>query len=224
MRFDIITCLPNLLQSPFDHSIIKRAIEKGLVRVHIHNLRDYGMGTYQQIDDKAYGGQAGMVLMIEPIVNCIEALQKNIVYDEIVYMSPDGVPYKQKIANELSLKKNLLILCGHYKGIDDRIRKHFITREISIGDYVISGGELAAAVVVDSIVRLLPGALNDATSALTDSFQNNLIAPPVYSRPANFKGLKVPEVLLSGHAANIQAWEEEQALIRTKHRAYNPLQ
>lgn len=221
MRFDIITCLPSLLKSPFDHSIIKRAIERGFVSVHVHNLREYGMGKYKQIDDRAYGGQAGMVLMIEPIVNCIEALQKDVVYDEILYMSPDGVPYKQKTANELSLKKNLLILCGHYKGIDHRIRKHFITREISIGDYVISGGELAAAVVVDSIVRLLPGALNDATSALTDSFQNNLIAPPVYTRPASFKGLKVPEILLSGHAAHIQAWEEEQALIRTEDRENN---
>lgn len=218
MRIDIITCLPDLLHSPFSHSIIKRAVEKNLVGVHIHNLRDYGIGTHKQVDDKAYGGQAGMVLMVAPIVHCIEAMQKQRTYDEVIYMAPDGLPYTQKLANDLSLKKNLLILCGHYKGIDERVRTHFITREISIGDYVLSGGELAAAVVVDSLVRLLPGVLNNATSALTDSFQDNLIAPPIYSRPADFRGLKVPEVLRSGHAARIKGWCSEQALLRTQAR------
>ncbi|MEM7174036.1 MAG: tRNA (guanosine(37)-N1)-methyltransferase TrmD [Bacteroidota bacterium] len=216
MHIDIITCLPDLLTSPFSHSIVKRAIEKKLVTICIHNLRDYGIGKHKQIDDKPYGGQAGMVLMIEPIVNCINSLQKNRTYDEVIYMSPDGEKYNQPLANTLSLKKKLLILCGHYKGIDERVRTHFITREISIGDYVISGGELAATVVVDSLVRLLPGVLNDSTSALTDSFQNNLIAPPVYTRPANFKNLKVPEVLLSGHAKHIEEWAMAKAIERTK--------
>ena len=219
MRIDIITCVPQLLESPFSHSIIKRAIEKELVTLRIHDLRDYGIGKHKKVDDRAYGGSAGMVLMIEPIVKYIENLQKEVKYDEIIYMAPDGATFTQQMANELSLKKNLLILCGHYKGIDERVRTHFITREISIGNYVLSGGELPASVVVDSIVRLLPRVLSDTTSALTDSFQDGFIAPPVYSRPANFRGLKVPDVLLSGNAANIKAWCVEQTMMRTnKHK------
>lgn len=218
MRIDIITVLPELLESPFDHSILKRAQTKGLVEVHVHNLRDYSTNKQHSVDDYAYGGGAGMVLQIEPIAACIEQLQSERSYDEVIYMTPDGATLQQGMANELSLKENLLILCGHYKGVDERIREHYITREISIGDYVLSGGELAAAVLADSIIRLLPGVLNDETSALSDSFQDNLLAPPVYSRPAEFKGWKVPEVLLSGHAGKIEEWRHNKAFERTEAR------
>lgn len=218
MRIDIITVLPELLKSPFDASILKRAIEKGLVEVHLHNLRDFSIGNYNQVDDYQFGGGAGMVLMIEPIDKCITSLQQEREYDEIIYMTPDGDTLNQKISNNLSLKGNLIILCGHYKGVDQRVRDKFITREISIGDFVLSGGELAAAVLADSIIRLLPGVLNDETSALTDTFQDNLLAPPVYTRPAAYKGMQVPEVLLSGNFPKIEVWREEQALIRTKER------
>lgn len=219
MRIDIITVLPELLKSPFEASILKRAIEKGLVEVHLHNLRDYSKGNYKQVDDYQFGGGAGMVLMIEPIDKCISKLRKERDYDEIIYMTPDGNTLNQGMANELSLKQNLIILCGHYKGVDQRVRDLFATREISIGDYVLSGGELAAAVLCDSIIRLLPGVLNDETSALTDTFQDNLLAPPVYTRPSNYKGLQVPEILLSGDFPKIEKWREEQALeLTTKKR------
>lgn len=218
MRIDIITVLPELLESPFGHSILKRAQSKGLVEVHVHNLRDYSTNKHRAVDDYAFGGGAGMVLQIEPIARCIEDLQSQRSYDEIIYMTPDGKTLEQGMANELSLKKNLMILCGHYKGVDERVREHFITREISIGDYVLSGGELAAAVLADSIIRLLPGVLNDETSALSDSFQDNLLAPPVYTRPAEYKGMKVPDVLLSGHAGKIEEWRHQKALERTKAR------
>ena len=218
MRIDIITVLPRLLDSPFSHSILKRAQDKGLVEVVVHDLRDYSTNKQKSVDDYAYGGGAGMVLQIEPIARCIETLQAKRRYDEIIYMSPDGQTLNQGIANKLSLQQNLLILCGHYKGVDERVRQHFITREISIGDYVLSGGELAAAVLADSIIRLLPGVLNDETSALSDSFQDGLLAPPVYSRPAEFRGWKVPEVLLSGHEGRIEAWRHEQAVARTQER------
>ncbi|MFP4089942.1 MAG: tRNA (guanosine(37)-N1)-methyltransferase TrmD [Cyclobacteriaceae bacterium] len=218
MRIDIITCLPSLLESPFSHSILKRAQQKGLVEVVVHDLRDYAGGRHKQVDDYAYGGGAGMVLMIEPIARCIEHLQQDRSYDEIIYMSPDGERLEQSVSNQLSLKDNLLILCGHYKGVDERVREHFVTREISIGDYVLSGGELAAAVLADSVIRLLPGVLSDETSALSDSFQDNLIAPPVYTRPADFNGWKVPEVLLSGHEQRIEDWRHQQAVRRTRER------
>jgi tRNA (guanine37-N1)-methyltransferase len=218
MRIDIITCLPKLLESPFSHSILQRAKDKGLVEVEIHDLRDFAINKHNQIDDYAYGQGAGMVLMIEPILKCIRKLQSEREYDELIYMTPDGERFSQSAANQLSLQKNLIILCGHYKGVDERIREHFITREISIGDYVLSGGELAAAVVSDAIIRLLPGVLSDETSALSDSFQDNLLAPPVYSRPAEYEGMKVPEILLSGHDAKIDEWRFEQALQRTKER------
>lgn len=218
MRIDIITVLPELLESPFGHSILKRAQAKGLVEVYVHNLRDYSTNKQRSVDDYAYGGGAGMVLQIEPIAACIEQLQSERAYDEIIYMTPDGTTLQQGMANELSLRKNLMILCGHYKGVDERIREHYITKEISIGDYVLSGGELAAAVLADSIIRLLPGVLNDETSALSDSFQDNLLAPPVYSRPAEYKGWKVPEVLLSGHAGKIEEWRHQKALERTESR------
>ena len=218
MRIDIITVSPELIQSPFDYSIIKRARDKGLVDVHFHNLREYGLGNYKQIDDTQFGGGAGMVMMVEPIDKCISALKKERHYDEVIYMTPDGETLNQGIANQLSLKENIIVLCGHYKGVDQRVRDHFITREISIGDYVLSGGELAAAVVVDAIGRLIPGVLNDETSALTDSFQDNLLAPPVFSRPADFRGLTVPEVLLQGDPKKVDQWRSEQALIRTKQR------
>ncbi|NOS56929.1 MAG: tRNA (guanosine(37)-N1)-methyltransferase TrmD, partial [Cyclobacteriaceae bacterium] len=201
MRLDIITCLPRLLDSPFSDSILKRAQEKGLVTVKVHDLREYSTNKHRTTDDYAFGGGAGMVMMIEPIERCITALKAERVYDEIIYMSPDGELLNQSIVNQLSLKKNLILLCGHYKGIDERVREHLVTREISIGDYVLSGGELAAAVVADSVIRLLPGVLNDETSALSDSFQDGLIAPPVYTRPAEYNGWKVPDVLLSGHQA-----------------------
>jgi tRNA (guanine37-N1)-methyltransferase len=218
MRIDIITCLPSLLESFFAASILKRAQDKQLVTVQLHDLREYAVNKHRQVDDYAFGGGAGMVLMIEPIAKCIRALQEKQVYDEIIYMTPDGELFTQKQANSLSLKKNLIILCGHYKGVDDRVRQHFVTREISIGDYVLSGGELAAAVVADAVIRLIPGVLSDETSALTDSFQDNLLAPPVYTRPSEFEGMKVPEVLLSGHEANIEKWRMEQSLERTKQR------
>lgn len=218
MRIDIITCLPKLLESPFGDSILKRAQSKGLVEVVVHDLRVYSNDKHRKIDDYAFGGGAGMVMMIDPIANCMEALKKDRQYDEIIYMSPDGEQFSQYMANELSLKKNVMILCGHYKGVDERVREHFITREVSIGDYVLSGGELAAAVVSDAVIRLLPGVLSDETSALTDSFQDGLVAPPVYTRPAEYKGVKVPDVLLSGHEKKIQDWRFDQAVERTKQR------
>lgn len=218
MRIDVITCLPELLESPFGHSILKRAQSKGLVEVFVHNLRDYSSSKQRAVDDYAYGGGAGMVLQIEPIARCIEELQGQRTYDEVIYMTPDGATLQQGMANELSLKKNLIILCGHYKGVDERVREHYITREISIGDYVLSGGELAAAVLADSVIRLLPGVLNDETSALSDSFQDDLLAPPVYSRPADYKGMKVPDVLLSGHAGKIEEWRHQKAVERTQAR------
>ncbi|MBD3630678.1 tRNA (guanosine(37)-N1)-methyltransferase TrmD [Cyclobacterium sp.] len=218
MRIDIITVLPGLLEGPFSHSILKRAEDKGLAEVRLHDLRKYGIGKQKNVDDYAFGGGAGMVMMIEPIINCIADLKSQRQYDEVIYMTPDGDCFNQSMANKLSLKKNLIILCGHYKGVDERVREHLITREISIGDFVLSGGELAAAVVTDAIIRLLPGVLNDETSALTDSFQDGLLAPPVYTRPADFDGWKVPEVLLSGHAANIESWRFEQSVRRTRER------
>jgi len=218
MRIDIISAVPELMQSAFSHSIMKRAIAAGLAQVHLINIRDYATGKQKQIDDYAFGGGAGMVLMIEPIAKCIEQLKSERQYDEIIYMSPDGELLNQPLCNQLSLVKNIIILCGHYKGIDQRIREHLITREISIGDYVLSGGELAACVVSDSIIRLLPGVLNDETSALSDSFQDNLLAPPVYTRPANYNDWEVPAVLLSGHTANIERWRHEQSVERTKER------
>lgn len=216
MRIDIITVLPQLLESPFDHSIIKRAKEKGLVEIHIHDLREYGKGNYRQVDDYNYGGDAGMVLMIEPVYNLINDLKREREYDQVIYMSPDGELLSQPMANRLSCLDNVIILCGHYKGIDHRIREHLVTMEISIGDYVLSGGELAAAVVCDSVVRLIPGAISDETSALSDSFQDNLLSPPVYTRPAEFNGWRVPEVLLSGNPKLISQWKEEKALERTR--------
>ncbi|GIL22247.1 MAG: tRNA (guanine-N(1)-)-methyltransferase [Bacteroidota bacterium] len=218
MRIDIITCLPRLLDSPFSDSILKRAQQKGLVTVAVHDLREYATNKHRTTDDYAFGGGAGMVMMIEPIDNCITKLKSERTYDEIIYMSPDGEMLTQPVANELSLKKNLILLCGHYKGVDERVREHLITREISIGNYVLSGGELAAAVVADAVIRLLPGVLNDETSALTDSFQDGLVAPPVYTRPAEYKGWRVPEVLLSGHEAKIAQWKYEKSLERTKKR------
>ncbi len=218
MIIDIITVSPELLASPFSHSIMKRAQDKGLLTVRTHNLRDWAINKHGQIDDYQYGGGAGMVMMCEPLANAIEYLQKTTTYCEIIYMTPDGPPFNQQTANHLSMKDNLLIICGHYKGIDQRIRDLYVTKEISIGDYVLSGGELAAAVVVDAIGRLLPGVLNDETSALFDSFQDNLLAPPVYTRPVEFKGLKVPDILLSGHPLKIEDWRHEQSLQRTKDR------
>ncbi|AYN67861.1 tRNA (guanosine(37)-N1)-methyltransferase TrmD [Euzebyella marina] len=216
MRIDIITVLPELLESPFNASILKRAIEKDLVEVHFHNLRDYTDNSYKQVDDYQYGGGAGMVLMIEPIDKCISSLQKERIYDEVIYMTPDGHTLNQRMANSLSLKENIIILCGHYKGVDQRVRDKFVTKEISIGDYVLSGGELGAAVLCDAVIRLIPGVLNDETSALTDTFQDNLLAPPVYTRPAEYKEMKVPDVLLTGNFAKIEKWREEQALARTQ--------
>ena len=218
MHIHILTILPEPLVSPFQHSIMQWAQQKGLFQVEVHNLRDYGIGKHKQIDDYQYGGGAGMVMMPEPLSNAIEDLQKERTYDEVIYVTPDGERLNQSIANQLSMKKNLLILCGHYKGVDERIRKTYVTRDISIGDYVLSGGELAAAVLVDAIGRLLPGVLNDETSALFDSFQDDLLAPPVYTRPAEFKGMKVPDVLLSGNDGAIDEWREQEALKRTKER------
>lgn len=218
MRIDIITVLPELLRSPFEASILKRAQDKGLVEVHIHNLRDYSTLKHKNVDDYQFGGGAGMVMMIEPIDACISKLKTERDYDEVIYMTPDGETLNQGMANRMSLLTNIIILCGHYKGVDQRVRDHFITREVSIGDFVLSGGELAAAVVADAIIRLIPGVLSDETSALTDSFQDNLLAPPVYTRPAEYKGWRVPDVLLSGHAANIDKWREDKALEHTKTR------
>ena len=218
MRIDIISCVPGLLKSPFSHSILQRAQDKGLVEVAVHNLRDWATNKHRQIDDYAFGGGAGMVLMIEPIDRCISSLKQERSYDEVIYMTPDGEQLTQSTANELSLKGNLIILCGHYKGVDERVREAFITKEISVGDYVLSGGELATAVLVDSIIRLVPGVLSDETSALTDSFQDDLLAPPVYTRPAEYKDMKVPEILLSGHEKKINDWRYEKAVERTKSR------
>jgi tRNA (guanine37-N1)-methyltransferase len=218
MRIDIITVLPELLKSPFEASILKRAIEKGLVEVHLHNLRDFATNSYNQIDDYQFGGGAGMVMMIEPIDKCISGLKAERAYDEVIYMTPEGQTLDQGISNQLSLKGNIIILCGHYKGVDQRVRDQFITREISVGDYVLSGGELAAAIVCDSVIRLIPGVLGNETSALTDSFQDGLLAPPTYTRPAEYKGWKVPDVLLSGHGANIEKWREDQAYKNTQKR------
>ena len=216
MRIDILTVVPELLESPLGYSIVKRAIDKGLVEIHVHSIREYGKGFYRQVDDYSYGGDAGMVMMIEPVYNLIQDLQKERHYDEIIYTAPDGEILNQGIANELSCKENIIILCGHYKGIDHRIREHLVTREISVGDYVLSGGEIPAAIIVDALVRLIPGALGDETSALSDSFQDGLLAPPVYTRPAEFNGWKVPDVLLSGDPKKIKAWQDSQALERTK--------
>ncbi len=218
MHIDIITCLPRLIESPFNDSILKRAQSKGLVTVNIIDLREYATGKHKSVDDYAFGGGAGMVLMIEPIDKCIAELKSKKNYDEIIYMSPDGETFSQNIANELSLKQNLILLCGHYKGVDERVREHLVTREISIGDYVLSGGELAAAVVADAVIRLIPGVLSDETSALSDSFQDGLVAPPVFTRPADYKGWKVPEVLLSGDHARIDQWKQEEAVKRTQKR------
>lgn len=218
MQIDIISVVPDLLQSPFAHSIMKRAQHKGLLQVNVINLRDYTSFARAQVDDYPFGGGAGMVMMAEPLVNAIEALQKERSYDDVIYLSPDGETFNQQMANQLSLKNNLMMICGHYKGIDQRVRDHFITREISIGDYVLSGGELAAAVLTDAIGRLIPGVLNDETSALSDSFQDNLLAPPVYTRPENFRGWTVPEILLSGNHKKIDEWRHEQSLEHTKNR------
>jgi tRNA (guanine37-N1)-methyltransferase len=216
MRIDIITALPQLLEGPLNHSIVKRAREKGLVDLHIHDLRDFTLDKHRRVDDYAFGGDAGMVMSIEPIHRAISHLKSQREYDEIIYTSPDGKSFDQGEANQLALTENLIILCGHYKGIDHRIREHLISREISIGDYVLTGGELAAAVICDSVVRLLPGAISDETSALSDSFQDGLLAPPVYTRPAEYMGWKVPDILLSGHAAKIDQWKHEQSLERTR--------
>lgn len=218
MKIDIISVVPDLLQGPFAHSILKRAKDKGLLEVNVINLRDYTTYARAQVDDYAFGGGAGMVMMIEPLVNAVESLQKTTVYDEVIFLTPDGKTLNQKMANSLSLKNNLLMICGHYKGIDQRFRDHFITSEISIGDYVLSGGELAAAVLTDAIGRLIPGVLNDETSALTDSFQDNLLAPPVYTRPEEFRAWKVPEILLSGNHKLIEEWRHEQSVQRTKEK------
>ncbi|MCK0191858.1 tRNA (guanosine(37)-N1)-methyltransferase TrmD [Arenibacter sp. F20364] len=216
MRIDIITVVPDILKSPFEASILKRAIDKGIVEVHIHNLRDYTDKSYNQVDDYQFGGGAGMVLMIEPIDKCISTLKSQREYDEVIYMTPDGKTLNQKIANGLSLLNNVIILCGHYKGVDQRVRDLFVTKEISIGDYVLSGGELGAAVLCDTVIRLIPGVLNNETSALTDTFQDNLLAPPVYTRPADYKGHKVPDILLGGNFPEIETWREDQAYKRTE--------
>ena len=216
MRIDILTVVPELLDSPLSHSIVGRAVRKGLVEIHVHNLRKYGIGPRRNVDDYSYGGDAGMVMMVEPVFRMIEELKSERDYDEVIYMSPDGELLDQKVANNLSMMGNIIILCGHYKGIDHRIREHLVTREISVGNYVVSGGEIPAALLADSIIRLIPGALTDETSALSDSFQDALLSPPVYTRPVEFNGWKVPEVLLSGNPKLIRAWQDEQALERTK--------
>ena len=218
MRIDIISVLPELIRSPFEASILKRAQQKGLVEVHLHDLKAFGMGKHRQVDDYSFGGNAGMVLRPEPLFACIEQLQSERAYDAILYTTPDGKRFDQKDANSMSLLENVLIICGHYKGIDQRVRDHFVTHEISIGDYVLSGGELAAAVISDALIRLIPGVLNDETSAFTDSFQDGLLAPPVYTRPAEFRGMAVPEILTSAHAQKIETWNHEQALKRTAER------
>ena len=218
MTIDIITVSPELLESPFNYSIVQRAKDKNIVELNIINLREYGLNRYGQIDDYQYGGGAGMVLMVEPLFNCISDLKKNKEYDEVIYLTPDGTTFNQKTANSISLKENILLICGHFKGIDERVREQFVTMEISIGDYVLSGGEIAAAVVVDSVVRLIPGVLSDIESALSDSFQDDLLSPPVYTRPAEFNGWKVPDILLSGHDENIAQWRLDQSIKRTKER------
>lgn len=218
MRIDILTIFPEMFDGPFSHSIVKRAREKGLVEIFLHNIRDYATDKHRRVDDYPFGGGAGMVMMIEPVLKCVDHLQQQRSYDEIIFMTPDGERFNQPIANQLSTLQNIILLCGHYKGIDERLRQHVITREISVGDYVLSGGELAAAVVSDSIIRLLPGVLGDETSALSDSFQDGLLSPPVYTRPADYKGWKVPEILLSGHDRKIAEWRHEQALERTAQR------
>ena len=218
MRIDIISVMPELLEGPFSHSILKRAADKGIAEVHVHQLREFGAGKHQQVDDYQYGGGAGMVIQCEPIVACIEKLQSERDYEAVLYMTPDGKRFDQRDANALSLMGNMIMICGHYKGIDQRIRDHWVTHEFSIGDYVLSGGELAAAVITDAIIRLIPGVLNDETSALTDSFQDDLLAPPVYTRPEEFRGHRVPEILLSGNTKAIDLWREEQAYKRTKER------
>lgn len=218
MRIDIITVLPELLRSPFEASILKRAQDKGLVEVHLHDLRQYGLGKHQQVDDYQYGGGAGMVMMIEPIAACIEALRADRHYDDIIYMTPDGSTLNQNMANEISMRENIIILCGHYKGVDQRVRDLFVTREVSIGDYVLSGGELAAAVLADSVIRLIPGVLNDETSALSDTFQDDMLAPPVYTRPPDYEGHKVPDILLSGDHKGVEQWRQDEAEARTKER------
>ena len=223
LRIDIITVVPELLGSPLSYSIPGRAVKKGLVEIHVHDLRKYVLGSRLTVDDYSYGGDAGMVMMVEPVFNCINDLKAERHYDEVIYMAPDGETLTQGIANELSLKENIIILCGHYKGIDERIREHLITREISVGDFVVSGGEIPAALLADSIIRLVPGVLTDETSALSDSFQDGLVSPPVYTRPAEFNGWKVPDVLLSGNPKLIQAWQDEQAVQRTKERRPNLL-
>lgn len=218
MRIDILTIFPEMFEGPFSHSIVKRAVEKGHTEIHLHNIRDYATDKHRRVDDYPFGGGAGMVMMIEPVLNCINHLKEKHTYDEIIFLTPDGQQFVQSTANRLSTLKNIILLCGHYKGIDERLREHVITLEISIGDYVLSGGELAAAVVTDSIVRLLPGVLGDETSALSDSFQDGLLSAPVYTRPADYKGLKVPDILLSGHDRKIAEWRHEKALERTKKR------
>ena len=224
MRIDIISVLPELMESPFQASILKRAIEKSLAEVHFHHLREYGLNKYRQIDDAAYGGGAGMVMMVEPLDKCISKLKDERSYDEIIYLTPEGETFNQKIANTLSIKKNIILICGHYKGVDQRVRDLHVTKEISIGDYVLTGGELAACVVADAIIRLLPGVLNDEQSALTDSFQDGLLSPPIYTRPETYKGLSVPKVLLSGNFAKIEEWQHEEALRITQERRPDLLQ
>jgi len=218
MRIDIITLFPEMFVGPFDHSIVKRAKTKGLLEIHLHNLRDFATDKHRRVDDYPFGGEAGMVLMIEPIVNCIEYLSKERTYDEIIFTTPDGKVFDQKEANTLSLKQNIIILCGHYKGVDQRVREHFITKEFSIGDFVLSGGEMPAMLISDAIARLIPGVIGDETSALSDSFQNGLLSYPIYTRPAEFRGWKVPEILMSGHDAKIAEWKQEQAIQRTTER------
>jgi len=218
MRIDIITCLPDLVSAPLDHSILKRAQDKKLAEFHVHDLRNFTTNKYKQVDDYQYGGGAGMVLMIEPIDKCLEQLKSERSYEEIIYLSPDGELLDQPMANRLSLLSNLVLICGHYKGVDERVREYLVTKEISIGNYVLSGGELAAVVLTDTIVRLIPGVLSDETSALSDSFQDNLVAPPAYTRPANYKGMQVPDVLLSGHYAKIEEWRQNEAVSRTEKR------
>lgn len=218
MRLDIITCLPNLFDGPMNQSIVKRSQQKNLVQIHIHNLRDYSTLKHNNVDDYAFGGGAGMVLMIEPIDKCISGLKEKNTYEEVIYLTPDGSTLNQGMANQLSLNKNMILLCGHYKGVDQRVRDHLITKEISIGDYVLSGGELAAMVLADALIRLIPGVLNDESSALTDSFQDDLLAPPVYTRPAEYNGWKVPDILSSGHEANIEKWRHNEAVKKTKER------
>lgn len=218
MRIDFVSVLPELMQSPFETSILKRAVDKGLVEIHFHHIREWGIGKHRQIDDEPYGGGAGMVMLIEPLDKCLSELKSQRIYDEVIYLTPDGETLTQRISNTLSIQKNLIFLCGHYKGIDQRVRDLHITKEISIGDYVLTGGELAACVLADSVIRLLPGVLNDEQSALTDSFQDDLLSPPIYTRPAEYKGLKVPDILLSGNSKKIEEWHYEEALRITREK------